>query len=79
VVEMRYDPPGGVIGATIAKLLGESPDQIIVRDLKAFKNVMELGEVVHSDASIHRRPHPARPSENESGAGTQSRYRSVGR
>ncbi len=79
VVEMRYDPPGGVIGATIAKLLGEAPDQIVVRDLKAFKNVMELGEVVHSDASIHRRPHPAQPSENESAAGRQARYRSTGR
>jgi len=79
VVEMSYDPPGGVIGATIAKLLGEAPDQIVVRDLKAFKNVMELGEVVHSDASIHRRPHPAQPPENESDAGRQFGYRSIGR
>jgi len=79
VVEMSYDPPGGVIGATIAKLLGEAPDQIVVRDLRAFKNVMELGEVVHSDSSIHRRPHPAQPPENESDAGRQSGYRSTGR
>jgi uncharacterized membrane protein len=77
LVEMRYDPPGGIIGATIAKLLGEAPDQIVVRDLKAFKNVMEIGEVVHSDASIHRRPHPAQPPK-ESDAGAQS-YRSIGR
>ncbi|HEV8178054.1 MAG TPA: SRPBCC family protein [Gemmatimonadales bacterium] len=79
VVEMRYDPPGGIIGATIAKLLGEAPDQIVVRDLKAFKNVMEIGEVVQSDASIHRRPHPAQPSTDDSDAGRQSRYRSTGR
>jgi uncharacterized membrane protein len=65
VVEMRYDPPGGVIGATIAKLFGEAPGQIVTRDLRAFKNVMEIGEVVHSEASIHRGPHPARPPENE--------------
>ena len=77
LVEMRYDPPGGIIGATIAKLLGEAPDQIVVRDLKAFKNVMEIGEVVHSDASIHRRPHPAQPP-RKSDAGAQS-YRSTGR
>jgi len=76
VVEMRYDPPGGIIGATIAKLFGEAPDQIIVRDLRAFKNVMEIGEVVHSDASIHLGPHPARPSENKPGAGG-SRQRSI--
>ena len=61
MVEMRYDPPGGVIGATIAKLFGESGEQVVARDLLAFKNVMEVGEVVHSDASIFHRPHPARP------------------
>jgi uncharacterized membrane protein len=64
VVEMRYDPPGGLIGATLAKLFGEGPDQIVSRDLRALKNVLELGEVVHSDASIHRGPHPARPPRN---------------
>lgn len=78
VVEMRYDPPGGIIGATIARLFGEAPGQIIVRDLKAFKNVMEVGEVVHSDASIHPGPHPARPSENKSYAGG-ARHRSMRR
>ncbi len=61
VVEMRYDPPGGVVGASIAKLFGESGQEVVTRDLQAFKNVMEVGEVVHSDASIYTRPHPARP------------------
>jgi uncharacterized membrane protein len=60
-VEMRYDPPGGVVGASIAKLFGESGQEIVTRDLKGFKNVMETGEVVHSDSSIYTRPHPARP------------------
>lgn len=63
VVEMRYDPPGGVVGATIAKLFGESGDQVVARDLLAFKNVLEVGEVVHSDSSIFQRPHAARPPE----------------
>jgi uncharacterized membrane protein len=75
VVEMRYDPPGGVLGATIAKLFGEAPDQIVTRDLRAFKNVMEVGEVVHSDASIHLGPHPARPPEKEPDARGQRRGR----
>jgi uncharacterized membrane protein len=75
VVEMRYDPPGGILGATVAKLFGEAPDQIVTRDLRAFKNVMEIGEVVHSDASIHRAPHPARPPENEPSAEGQRRGR----
>jgi uncharacterized membrane protein len=61
LVEMRYDPPGGVIAATIAMLFGESGEQVVTRDLQAFKSVMEVGEVVHSDSSIHHRPHSARP------------------
>ena len=32
------------------------------RDLRHFKQIMETGEVVHSDASIHRGMHPARPA-----------------
>jgi uncharacterized membrane protein len=60
-VELRYSPPGGVIGATIAKLFGEAPEQQVEDDLRRFKQVMETGEVVQSDASIHRHPHPARP------------------
>jgi hypothetical protein len=32
------------------------------RDLRHFKQVMETGEIVHSDASIHRGMHPARPA-----------------
>jgi uncharacterized membrane protein len=63
VVEMRYDPPGGVVGASIAKLFGESGQEVVTRDLHAFKNVLEVGEVVHSDASIYPRAHPARPPE----------------
>lgn len=61
VVEMTYDPPGGVVGAAIAKLFGESGQEVVTRDLRAFKNVMELGEIVHSDSSIYTKPHPARP------------------
>jgi uncharacterized membrane protein len=63
LVEMRYDPPGGVVGASIAKLFGESGQEVVNRDLQAFKNVLETGEVVHSDSSIYTRPHPARPPE----------------
>jgi hypothetical protein len=65
VVEMRYDPPGGVVGASIAKLFGESGQEVVTRDLKAFKNVLEIGEVVHSDSSIYTRPHAARPPEEK--------------
>jgi uncharacterized membrane protein len=61
-VELRYDPPTGALGAVVAKLFGAEPGQEIAGDLRRFKQVIETGEVVHSDASVHRGPHPARPS-----------------
>jgi len=63
VVQLFYRPPAGRVGAAIAKLLGSAPDQEIRADLRALKQVLETGEVLHSDASIHRLPHPARPPE----------------
>ena len=57
-VELNYDPPGGIVGATFAKLFGEEPSEQVDGDLRRFKQVLEVGEVVHSDASIHRGPHP---------------------
>lgn len=61
-VELCYDPPAGKLGATLAKLFGKEPGQQISGDLRRLKQVLETGEVLHSDASIHRGMHPARPS-----------------
>jgi uncharacterized membrane protein len=66
LVELRYQPPGGKIGALFAKLFGEEPGQQVKGDLRRFKQVMEIGEVVHSDASIHQGMHPAQPPEDMS-------------
>jgi uncharacterized membrane protein len=60
-VELQYDLPGGSVGKMVAKLFGEEPSQQARDDLRAFKQVMETGEVVQSDASIYGRPHPAQP------------------
>lgn len=60
-VELKYDPPGGAVGAAFAKLFGEEPSMQIKSDLRRLKQVLETGEVVHSDASIHSGPHPGRP------------------
>ena len=63
-VELRYQPPGGKLGSLIAKLFGEEPEQQVKGDLRRFKQVMETGEIVHSDSSIHSGMHPAQPPES---------------
>lgn len=60
-VELRYKPPAGPLGAAIAKLFGKEPGQQILSDLRRLKQVLETGEVMHSDASIAAGPHPAQP------------------
>lgn len=51
-VELRYDPPAGKLGALVAKLFGEEPNQQARDDLRAFKQVMETGEVVVSEGTL---------------------------
>ena len=60
-VELHYQPPGGRLGAFAARLFGEEPNQQVKGDLRRLKQVLEVGEVLHSDASIHRGMHPAQP------------------
>jgi hypothetical protein len=62
-VELRYSPPAGVLGKAVARLFGESPQQQVRSDLRRFKQVLETGQVLESEATIHGRPHPAQPPE----------------
>ncbi|WP_336213877.1 SRPBCC family protein [Nonomuraea sp. LPB2021202275-12-8] len=50
-VTTQYGMPGRTLGAAIARMLGEHPEQQIRDDLRRFKQVMETGEVLRSDAS----------------------------
>jgi uncharacterized membrane protein len=50
-VELAYNPPGGKIGAAVARLFGENPEQQVRDDLRRFKQLMETGEVVLSEGS----------------------------
>jgi uncharacterized membrane protein len=52
-VEIDYDPPGGKLGAAVAKLFGEDPEQQIHSDLRRFKQVIETGEVVVSEGTTY--------------------------
>jgi uncharacterized membrane protein len=40
-VSLEYAPPGGRLGAFIATLFGENPEQQITEDLAQFKHMME--------------------------------------
>jgi uncharacterized membrane protein len=68
-VELHYNPPGGRIGAMVARLFGEAPEQQIEDDLRRFKQLMETGDIIESDASIQggRQPfqQPAQPPKDE--------------
>jgi len=48
-VVIEYNPPGGAIGAAIAKLFGEEPEQQIGDELSRFKMLMEAGEIATNE------------------------------
>jgi uncharacterized membrane protein len=58
---LEYHPPLGKLGSKIAMLFREEPGQQVQDDLRHFKQVMETGEVLFSDATKRRGPHPAQP------------------
>jgi uncharacterized membrane protein len=60
-VDLKYDPPGGKLGALFAKIFGEEPSIQIADDLRRLKQVLEIGEPVLSDATVTDGPHPAQP------------------
>ncbi len=63
MAHIEYYPPGGPLGAWVAKLFGKEPGQQLEHELRRLKQLLETGEVARSDASIHRGPHAARPPE----------------
>ncbi|WP_284349150.1 SRPBCC family protein [Roseisolibacter agri] len=62
-VTLEYDPPLGKLGSKVAMLFREEPGQQVQDDLRHFKQVMETGEIVLSDATKQRGPHPAQPDD----------------
>lgn len=45
-VELQYNPPGGAVGAAVAKLFGEEPRQQVQEDLHRFKKMRENGKAI---------------------------------
>ncbi len=80
--EVRFEPAAGQRGTKVTvkirpaamntglgKLLGLVPEQHVNIALHNLKQLLETGEVVKSDASIHRGMHPAQPPEQYPAAG----------
>lgn len=42
-VSLQYQPPAGVVGAAVAKIFDEAPDQQLENDLAKFKTLVETG------------------------------------
>jgi len=70
-VTLKYDPPGGKLGASLAKLFGEAPEQQIQEDLRRFKQVMEAGEIPTTQGQ-------PTGGATTAAAGTQNRPRPIG-
>jgi uncharacterized membrane protein len=51
-VHLRYDPPGGNMGAVFAKLSGNDPATTLERDLRQFKQLMETDHVGENMTSV---------------------------
>ncbi len=59
-VQLQYNPPGGRVADTLAKLLGQSAEQQISDDMRRFKQLMEAGEIITTDGQPSGRRDAAR-------------------
>jgi uncharacterized membrane protein len=48
-VEIEYRPPAGLLGVTVAKLLGTEPKQQVHENLHRFRQLMETGEIITTE------------------------------
>jgi uncharacterized membrane protein len=58
---MDFKPKGGIVGEKLAKFFSAIPKTQMMNDLRRFKQLIEIGEIVKSDASAVSGMHPARP------------------
>jgi len=59
-VILRYDPPGGLLGAVTAKIFGEDPGHQVKEDLRALKMLLETGEIATTEGQPNGVPSRAR-------------------
>jgi uncharacterized membrane protein len=47
--QMEYSFPGGSAGSALAKLIGKEPGQLLDKDLRRFKQIIETGNIVTTE------------------------------
>lgn len=57
-VVLRYDPPAGVFGASVSKILGEDPAINVQEDLRRMKMLIETGEIATTAGQATGRKSP---------------------
>ncbi len=60
-VMLTYEPPAGKLGALVAKLFGEDPDQQVEEDLRRFKRLIETGMNLQTEGQSSGRAESAKP------------------
>ena len=61
-VALQYNPPAGKLGAALATLLGEKPENLVEEALRKFKQLMEAGEIATATEE-KKLPHSEEPVE----------------
>ena len=61
-ISLQYNPPGGIVGAFVAKLFGEEPSKQVAEDLARFKSMMESGQVPTNEGQTSGRAAEAEAS-----------------
>ncbi len=50
---LRFQPPHGEVGHTLAKILGKHPNFLITQDLRRLKALIETGEIPTTEGQSH--------------------------
>lgn len=64
-VELRYEAPGGKLGAMLAKLSGEEGAQQVAETLRRFKALMEAGEIPTIDGQSVGEPQRSKQNKRD--------------
>jgi uncharacterized membrane protein len=54
-VSLQYNPPGGLVGSLLARLLGEEPEHQISEDLRRLKAMIESGQIANNTGQVSGR------------------------